>query len=198
MRSDRGYTLAEILTAIAVLGLFVAVALPQFTQLRRRAAVRQAATEIRSIFHLARARAIARHANAGVKFIKVDDRDEWQYAIYDDGDGDGVRNEDIRSRVDREFLSPRFLWHQPNIVSVRLPDFPIVDPDGDPVRADATAVQFNRSTLCAFSHLGQATSGTIYLTDSAGEVYAVRVYGATAKMRVLRYNRAKQKWEGQK
>lgn len=190
---QRGYTLIELLAIIAIIGIVAAVALPSFMSMRRRAAVRSAASEIRTVFHQVRSRAIARQCHAGVKFTRVGS--EWEFAIYDDGDGDGVRSDDIRRRVDREVTKPRFLWQQPQLVSVSLPAFAIVDPDGDPVPMGSSPVQFNRSTLCSFSPLGQATPGTIYLTDSAGEVYAVRVYGATAKMRVLRYRAASESWE---
>ena len=190
---QRGYTLVELLIIIAIIGLVASVAIPSFMSLRRRAAVRSAAAEIRSVFHEVRSRAIARHCNAGVKFTKAGS--EWQFAIYDDGDGDGVRTDDIVRRVDREVSRARFLWQQPQLVSVSLPPFPIVDPDGDDIEPGAVPVQFNRSTLCSFSPIGQATPGTIYLTDSAGEVYAIRVYGPTAKIRVLRYVAATRKWE---
>lgn len=190
---QRGYTLLELLAVIAIIGLLAAVAMPSFMSLRRRAAVRSAAAEIRAVFHQVRSRAIARHGHAGVKFTRVGP--EWEFAIYDDGDGDGVRSDDIRRRVDREVTKPRFLWQQPQLVSVSLPAFAIVDPDGDVVPPGSSAVQFNRSTICSFSPLGQATPGTIYLTDSAGEVYAVRVYGATAKLRVLRYRPQSETWE---
>jgi hypothetical protein len=42
--------------------------------------------------------------------------------------------------------------------------------------------------------LGESTPGTIYITDRGLDLYAVRVYGATAKIRVLRYVPATKKW----
>lgn len=192
-RRQSGFTLIELLTTISIFGLIAACALPAFVSMRRRAAVREAAAEIRAVMQLVRSRAITRRCNSAVKFTQF--RAEWQYALYDDGDGDGVRNDDIARSIDRRVAPPRFLWQQPQLVSIALPSYPLLDPDGDPIAADASAVQFNRSTLCSFSPLGQATSGTIYLVDSAGESYAVRVYGATAKVRVLRYNRGRRAWE---
>ncbi len=190
---ERGYTLIELLAAIAITGLIAAISTPSFMALRRRAAVRDAAREIRSVFHLTRSRAIARRTNAGVRFIRVGS--EWQFSLHDDGDGDGVRNDDIRRGVDRQIAPPRYLWQQPSLVSVALPNFPVIDPDGEAVARTDSPVQFNRSAICSFSPLGESTPGTIYLIDSAGELYAVRVYGATAKIRILRYVASRKKWE---
>ncbi len=192
--TTRGFTLIELLTVMAIIGVFAAVATPSWMSMRRRAAVRSAATEIRTIFHLVRSRAISRSANSGVKFTRVPGG-EWQFAVYDDGDGDGVRNDDIRNGIDRIAQPSRYLNQQPQLASIALPASSIVDPDGTRMAAGASAVQFNRSTICSFTPMGQATSGTIYLTDSAGEVYAVRVYGASAKLRLLRYIAATKKWE---
>lgn len=190
---NRGFTLLELLTAIAIIGLIVACATPSWLSLRRRAAVRAASAEIRSVFHLVRSRAIARSKNAGVHFSKSGG--EWRFAIYDDGDGDGVRNDDIRSGVDRLVAPPRFLLQQPQLVSIGLLPHAVRDPDGDALEPAASPVQFNRSRICSFSPLGSGTPGTIYLTDDAGSLYAVRVYGASAKIRLLRYEPSRRRWE---
>jgi hypothetical protein len=71
----------------------------------------------------------------------------------------------------------------------------VTDPDGDRLLPTASPVQFNTSQLCSFSPLGESTPGTIYITDRADQLYAVRVYGATAKMRVLRYDGGRRRWE---
>ncbi|MGZ8867811.1 MAG: hypothetical protein ACXW2P_05670, partial [Thermoanaerobaculia bacterium] len=71
----------------------------------------------------------------------------------------------------------------------------IRDPDGDLLRPNDSPIQFGRSSICSFSPKGSATPGTIYLTDDAGSLYAVRVYGATAKIRLLRYSGERRRWE---
>jgi prepilin-type N-terminal cleavage/methylation domain-containing protein len=194
-RAQNGFTLIELVTAMSIIGLIVACTIPAFTSLRRHAAVRSAAAQMRTLFHQVRLRAIARGHNSGVKFVQIGS--DWTYAIYDDGDGDGVRNDDIVTGVDRCAVPARRVLDHVRLASMALPPHAIVDPDGQPLKPTASAVQFNRSTICSFSPLGESTPGTLYLTDNAGEVFAVRVYGATAKMRVLRYDAAAKKWRSE-
>lgn len=191
--NNHGFTLLELLTVIAIVGMVAATAVPSWMTLRRRAAVRSAAAEIRMVFHEIRARAIARSGYAGLRFTRSGR--EWQFAVYDDGDADGVRNDDIASRVDRCVRPPRYLFQQPHLVSIGLLPHEIRDPDGARLRPSDAPIQFGRSAICSFSPMGSSTSGTIYLTDGGGSLYAVRVYGATAKIRLLRYDTARQRWE---
>ena len=190
---EHGFTLLELLTVIAIVGMIAATAVPSWMTLRRRAAVRSAAGEIRTIFHETRARAIAQANHSGLRFTR--NGSQWQFAVYDDGDADGVRNDDIASRVDRCVTPPRHLFNQPQLVSIGLLPQEIRDPDGDRLRPTDTPIQFGRSAICSFSPMGSSTSGTIYLTDDGGSLYAVRVYGATAKIRLLRYEPALRRWE---
>jgi type II secretory pathway pseudopilin PulG len=185
--------LIELLVVMAIIGLTVGVATPAFLTLQRRGATRAAATELRTIFHSTRLRAIARARHSGVKFTKS--AAEWYYAVYDDGDGDGVRNDDIASGVDRCVTWPRRVLTDARVAFIAVPPFTLKDPDGDPLGPASSPVQFNKSTLCSFSPLGAATPGTIYISDRVGEVYALRVYGATAKIRTVRYNPGTKKWE---
>jgi len=193
MARKNGFTLIELLIAIAIIGLVTAIAVPQWQSLRRRTAVRAAAAEIRAIFRAARSRAITRGSNAGVKFTRSGN--DWQYAIYDDGDGDGIRNDDIQSGVDRRVTALRYACRGPELASIALLPSVKRDPDGDPILGGASPVQFNRSTICSFSPLGQATPGTIYLADSGDQEYAVRVLGGTARVRLLRYDAKRRRWE---
>lgn len=194
-RRQTGFSLIELLTAISIVAIVLLVAIPAFGSMRRQMAVRAASAELRSIFHLARSRAIARGRNCGLKFLELDG--EWKFALYDDGDRDGVRNDDINRGVDRIVRAPRSVFPQSRIVTIGLLGIPMRDPDGDRLRIDASPVAFNRSAICSFSPVGEATPGTIYLTDQGRNLWAVRVLGATARVRMLRYDRGAERWEQQ-
>ena len=192
--SERGLTLIELLIGIAIIGMIASVAFPAMLNLQRRAAARNAMSEIRAIFFAARMRAIARGRNCGVKFTKASDG--WHYALYDDGDGDGVRNDDITSGVDPLAQSSRrVLAAEERRATIGLLPFKMVDPDGDPLPPTKSPVNFNNSAICSFTPLGESTPGTIYITDSITELYAIRVLAVSARIRVLRWNNGKQKWE---
>ncbi len=192
-RQQRGFTLIEFLIVVAIVGLMIAITLPSFGRMRRHAALKAAAAELRTQFHQARSRAIAHNVNCGIKFLLL--AGEWHFAIYEDGDGDGVRNDDIKSGKDRLIARPRVALPTSNAVTIGLLDIAIKDPDGDLLSPSKSPVVFNTSTICSFSPLGQSTPGTIYLTDrTRGDLYAVRVFGTSAKIRVLRYLRETGKW----
>ena len=184
-KHTRGYSLIELLVVVAIVAMIVLVTVPAFGSMRRKAALRTASSELRAIFQLARSRAIARGANCGLKFVKAGE--EWQFALYDDGDGDGLRSDDIRAGVDKLVAPPRRALRETNLVTIGLLPITILDPDGDKLRPDKSSpVQMGRAEMCSFSKLGESTPGTIYITDGQ-ELFAVRVYGATGKIRTLRY-----------
>jgi prepilin-type N-terminal cleavage/methylation domain-containing protein len=189
---QNGYSLAELLTSLAIISLILLVSIPSFGGIWRKYAVRVASASIRSVFQLARSRAIARGANCGAKFVRVSG--EWRYALYDDGDGDGVRSDDIERGTDKRVTPLQVVFPHSKAVSIGVLAENILDPDGDPLLATSSPVQFNRSTICSFSPLGQATPGTIYLTAPDRNLWAVRVYGATGKLTVLRYDTGSRKW----
>ena len=195
MRSGRGFSFLEIVVVLAIIGAIALCAVPSFATYRRRASVTSQAVQLQGIFRSLRTRAIASNRHAGVKFTQVGS--EWAYSLYEDGDGDGIRSDDIASGVDRRYAGPSLLTPQFHIATIGLLPTAIRDPDGDALSPTALAVQFNRSTICSFSPTGSATPGTVYITDGAGQLFAVRVAGTSGRVRTLRYNGARRRWDEQ-
>jgi type II secretory pathway pseudopilin PulG len=193
VRKPNGHSLLELLIGIVILGLIVLVAVPAFATYRRRNSVVAAAHELEGTLRLVRSRAIARSAHAGIKFTQRGST--WWFAIYDDADHDGVRNDDIRNGVDVLAGRPSPLMPQLHAARVGLLPYAIKDPDGDPLPPTKPAVEFNNSAICSFSPIGSGTPGTIYVTDDAGELYCIRVLGDSGRVRILYYNATRRKWE---
>ena len=192
--SHAGYSLVEILTVVAIVGAFAAVATPAFFKLRKQQSVTVATNEIRGILHVVRSRAVARGSNSAVKFIMLGGT--WHYAIYDDGDGDGVRNADITSGVDRMVVPPRPVLHAIGFARIGIPVLGVKDPDSArTLHATDSPVRFGSSTLCSFSGMGSGTPGSLFLTDGEEHGTIVRVFGATGRIRVMRFNRGTNQWE---
>lgn len=194
MRTPRGLSLLELLVVVSIVGIIVAISMPAFANQRRRSAVRAASAELRAVFHQVRSRAIAGANYSAVKFHQDDGR--WVYSLYDDGDGDGVRNDDIRRGIDPLVSGPHELLKTETLIRIGLPEFPLPDPDSRRIlRDDASPVRFGASTLCSFSPRGASSSGSIFLTDGHQMAAVVRVYGPTAKIRTLRFRPEANRWE---
>ena len=191
MRS-RGFSFLEIIAVVAIIGIIAIASAPAFANYRRNASMKAEVAELRGILRSVRSRAIMRGAHAGVKFTRAGNT--WVYSLYDDGNDNGIRTSEITSGIDRRYAGPSMLMPQFNIAGIALLPATIRDPDGDPLPPTASAVQFGPSTICSFSPTGAATSGTIYITDGAGQLCALRVYGASGRVRMLRYDSARRRW----
>lgn len=184
-RRPNGYSITELLTVVAILGLFASTAMPSFLTLQRRAAVTAAADELRAIFRGCRMRAIASGRNCGVQFTKTNG--VWMYAIVDDTNDNGIRTAEIANGTDRIIGRRKRVLETVRYASIGLPPQTIIDPDGEKLTPSSPPVRFGSSSICSFSPLGAATAGSVYLTDSRGEVWCARVFGVTAKVRLMRY-----------
>ena len=181
-----GMSLSELLVVICVVGVFAMVSLPAFSSYQRQHALRAATAEIQMILNLTRQLSITRNRNVAVKFFQQSD--QWHYAVYQDGDGDGVRNDDILKGVDRPLRPAVPVLKENRFAKIGLPGVPIKDPDSAQwIPASASPVRFNASKLCSFSPRGEGTSGSIFLTDGHKAAAMVRVLGATGRVRFLRY-----------
>ncbi len=181
-----------MIAVVAIIGIVAAAAVPAFATYRRRASMRAEVAELRGILRGVRSRAIMRSAYSGVKFTRAGNT--WTYSLYDDGNGNGIRTAEITSGVDRRYAGPSMLMPQFNIAGIGVLRATIRDPDGDPLPPTASAVRFGSSSICSFSPTGAGTAGTVYITDRGGQLCALRVFGASGRVRLLRYDAALRRW----
>ncbi len=179
---DRGFSLVEALVAIAIVLVMAGTALPVFRAHFADAHLVGAGQQFKSQFRLAWSAAVRSGVYTAIRFERRDDGSVW-YAVYQDGDNDGVRSADIRSGKDRLVSGPFPLSGGAPGVSVGInAGIPALPPEhgflsGDPVR-------FGVSDILSFSPLGTATPGTFYLAGDAAQA-AVRVTGGNARVRLM-------------
>jgi prepilin-type N-terminal cleavage/methylation domain-containing protein len=195
-RDERGFTLLELLIVVAILGLVMLIAIPPLARAAAGVGVRLAADEVQSAFRLARAYALRESARVGVRFeTAADGAVSW--ALYRDDDGDGVRGDDIAAGTDPLVVPRRRLAHFGRVVRFGFPPGrPPRDPADPRRRLDRLddPIRFNRSDIASFSPLEGATPGTVYITDGAGRLAAVRVLGRTGRVRVIAYTTTDEIW----
>ena len=190
---EAGLTAHELVVIVLFASFLSLLAAPGALALRESVSIRNAVHETTVAFYLARSYAISRNRNVGLKFRRNGDRYEW--ALYGDSNGNGVRTAEIASGVDR-FLGVAYPWSRNDVrpaimTGIRVPDPSTpgryLDRIDDPIR-------FNNSDICSFTPLGDATPGSVYLWDAHNRMAVVRVFGATAKIRTLYYRRGARGW----
>ena len=179
---ESGLSLVEVLIVCALAAVVAAAsggpALGSADRVRARQAARHLAGEC------ARARVLALARSTAVAISFGPESEGVPTALYADGNGNGVRSAEIASGTDPALSAPsRLADRYPGV------RFGVVDPvlGSGPVRLGG-------SRLLTFSPLGTSTSGSLYIAGRDGSQYAVRLAGATARVRVLRLNRATGIW----
>ncbi|HQN08732.1 MAG TPA: hypothetical protein PLL76_20225 [Thermoanaerobaculia bacterium] len=192
-RSLRGITLPEILTTLAILSLAAGLSAAAAHELAGQTSLRAAAHEVASVFTQARGRAIHRGIQCGVKWIARDG--DLTLQIHDDGDGDGVRSDDIEGGVDPLVYGPvsvKKRW--PKVTVGFIPGFVARDPKGNPVGDLSDPVRFGRSDIASFSPLGDCSPGSVWLGDARSRQSLVRLSPTTATIAIYEWAAARQSW----
>lgn len=191
-----GYTLIELLVVFAILTLVASLVAPKLVGVSAGLRVRLAAGEIAGAFQRARLTAIQKHAFVAVRF-RTDGDGRMTWALYQDGDGDGVSNRDIANGVDRAISPVRPLVQLWGEVRPGFPPGPAPRDPADPRRRMTQLkdpIRFGTSDLVSFDPLGGSTSGSIYFTDGRSHLAGVRVHGRTGKVRVIVYDIRRERW----
>lgn len=196
-RQAAGYTLVDLVVTLAVLALGATLAAPPLLRASSGLVTRLAAQEIAVTLAHARAYAIRHSTKVGLKFrVAADGSVTW--ALYRDGDSDGVRTADIDSGVDPRLTPVRSLVHFGRTARLGFPDGAAPSDPSDPRRRLERLddpIRFNRSDIASFSPLGGATPGSVYVTDGEHHLYVVRLNNRTSRAHLLRWNAGERRWE---
>jgi hypothetical protein len=187
-----GYTAVEFLFVVGMAATLGGIAVPQiFTGLddfRTAGAARHVSARLQ------RARMDAVLRSADVAFQVTQTAAGYSYAVYVDGNRNGVRTLEIQRGTDRRLVAPERLFDQfPGVDFGAVPGLPGVDggtpPGTDPIRLGA-------GSLATFTAVGTSSSGSLYIRGRWNAQYVVRIYGQTGKTRVLKFDPRSQQWKG--
>jgi hypothetical protein len=180
--------LIVIVLVITVLGMGLPLLLTGLDEYRTASAARYLAGR----FRLARMSAVRRSATVALRF--QDSGGVVRYGEFLDGNRNGVRTADIARGVDRpltglEGIGDHFAGVTFGIQS-GVPEI------GEVVAAagDRNPLQIGRSGIMSFTPDGCATSGTLYLRGKGKALFAVRILGATARTRVMKFDHVRRVW----
>jgi hypothetical protein len=188
-------TAAEILVAIAVLAALVLAAAPAAAHLRNGGRAAAGARWVATSFAAERWRAVTLARAGGYHFAP--DAGVWSWLAVEDGNGNGLRTAEVRTGTDRARDLRRRLGRDVDGVEFGIPPggpFPEAPPGTGTIGSGEDPVRFGRSDLVSFSPDGSASSGTLYVTDGMDGLFAVVLFGPTARVRVWRYDRRSGRW----
>jgi type II secretory pathway pseudopilin PulG len=189
--ASRGYTVVE-LVFVAALGVTAsAAAVPQYLSAVDDFRAAGAARYMAARFQRARMEAVMRSATVALQFTET--AAGYSYAVYVDGNRNGVLTRDIQRGVDRLVGAPEQLPDQfAGVDFGAIPGLPPVDPGGTAPGADP--VRLGAGNLASFSAAGTASSGTVYIRSRRDAQYAVRIFGETGRIRMLKFDRGARQW----
>lgn len=192
MIDARGYTLVDTLVATSLCAAMGAMAAPVIGGTLDRERTLVGAQYLAGQLQRARLESLKRARSVAVRLELVEGRACLQ--LFLDGDGDGVRQSDVDQGIDPA-LSPReYLDAHSRGVSLRVNQL-VTDAGGGPdIAAGSDPLRIGNTALLAFSPLGSSTSGTLYVAGQRGPQVAIRVFGATGRVRLMVYDPQAKQW----
>ena len=188
-----GAAFIDIIVAISVCVLMATIAVPVIGGTMDRERTIVGAQYLAGQLQRARLDSLKRARSVAVRLQVVGDRTEMR--LFADGNGNGVLQRDIDRGIDPPLTPVEWLDDQARGVSLRI-NQNITEvagsiglaPGDDPLRIGNTSI-------LTFSPLGSATGGTLYVAAHRGPQMAIRVFGATGRVRVLMFDARSGQWQ---
>jgi hypothetical protein len=180
-----GYSILEFVFVAGTIATVGTIAVPQVRASLDDFRTAGAARYISARLQRARMDAVIRSADVGLQVTQT--ASGYSYAVYVDGNRNGVRSADILKGTDRQLMAPERLFDQfPGVEFGALPGLPSVDPGGTPPGSDP--IRLGSGSFATFSAAGTSSSGSLYIRGRRSTQYVVRIYGQTGKTRVLKFD----------
>jgi prepilin-type N-terminal cleavage/methylation domain-containing protein len=188
---DRGFTALELLFVVALTAIMSSIAVPPVLRAlddyRAAGAARYVATRLQRV----RMEASLRSADVGARFSTTSSG--YVFAVYVDGNRNGVLTSDIYAGTDRQLGAVECLSDNFSGVDFGTwPGLPAVDSGSSPPGTDP--IRLGSSDIASFSASGSSSSGSLYI-KSRSKQYVVRLYGDTGKTRILVFDETTRQWK---
>jgi type II secretory pathway pseudopilin PulG len=186
-----GYSLLELMFALGLAMTMSAMAAPQLLagvdEYRTAGAARYVSARLQS----ARMEAVMRSRAVAIRFERVNGR--YAFAMYVDGNHNGVLTSDIARGVDERVVAAELLAERfAGVDFGTVPGLPAVEAGGQPPGDDP--IRLGAGSMATFTAIGTATPGSVYVRGRHSQ-YVVRIFGATGKTRVQRFNTRTRQWK---
>lgn len=187
-----GYTVVELVFVVGAIATLGSVLVPQVLTGLDDFRTAGAARHIAARLQRARMDAVVRSADVGLQVTQT--TAGYSYAVYVDGNRNGVRTTEIQHGTDRRLMPPERLFDQfAGVDFGAIPGLPAVDVGGTPPGTDP--VRLGSGNLATFAASGTSSSGSLYIRGRRNTQYVVRIYGQTGKTRVLRFDARSRLWK---
>jgi type II secretory pathway pseudopilin PulG len=187
----RGFSTLEVLLSAAMLLTVGGIAVPSLRYatdcLRAAAAARYVATRLQR----ARMESVTRSADVAVRFAATSSG--YSFAVYVDGNRNGVLASDIAQGVDWRLGPVESLPE--NFAGVdfgTLPGLPAIEIGGTAPGTDP--IHLGSSGSATFAPLGTSSTGTLYVKGHGNQQFAIRIYGETGKTRIMKFDMRSRRW----
>ena len=190
--SPTGAALIDIVVASALCVVMVAIAVPVVGGTLERERTIVGAQYLAGQLLRARLDSLKRARAVAVRVEVIGDRTQLQ--LFADGNGNGVLQRDIDRGIDPPLSPPEWLDAQARDISLRV-NQTVKDVAGTAtIAAGDDPLRIGNTALLTFSPLGSASNGTLYVAAHRGPQMAIRVFGATGRVRVLMFDTQTRLW----
>ena len=187
-----GYALIDVVVAVSLCVMLSVMAVPVVGGTLERERTIIGARYLTGQLQRARVEALKRGRSVAIRLEVLSDRTQWQ--LFVDGNGNGVLQKDIDRGVDPPLTPRSWLDADAGGIALRV-NQTVRDISGSAtIEAGDDPLRIGNTSLLVFSPLGSSTSGTLYVAAHRGPQMAIRVFGATGRVRVLMFDAPTQQW----
>jgi hypothetical protein len=185
-----GFSVVELLFVLGIVATLAGIGIPLTTSALDDLRVGMAARYVAGRIIAARLDALQRSMALGLRFDAGGA--DYTFAACVDGNGNGLRTAEIANGTDRQLAPAEYLGQRFADVRFGLAAG-VPDLDGTREAEDGDGVRIGPARILTLGPDGTATSGTLYIRGRRGQ-YAIRVLGATARVRILQYHTGANAW----